>query len=1086
MTRTPTATALAATVVSGPAHGVLTLNSDGSFDYTPDADFQGTDSFTYSSSDGSSEPAAQAMVTIHVGDGFGPVIVNEFVATGNDTLADADGDYPDWIEIHNLSDQPVNLAGWSLTDKEGQAAWVFPAAELDAGAYLVVFASGKDRTDPAAQLHTNFKLSGDGDYLALQQPDGTVTSEFDPKYPEQHYGYSYGFVAAGTAEFLSPMTPGSSNAATAVRFVDDVEASQDAGFYEESFTVTLAVSTDAATIRYTTNGSEPTATTGVEYTGPITIDTTTVLRAAAFKDGYVTETVITRTYVFAVDAITQSNESAIAAGFPATWGSTTADYAMDPTIAAQDGTDAYEGKYAQTMLADLQALPTLSLVLDVDDMFGAEGIYTNPTNRGDEWERPVSVEYIDPSGQEAGFQIDAGIQIQGGKSRSSSTKQSFQLKFKSEYGASTLSYPLYGQDAADEFNSISLKSYGADLGSATYVRDQFARQTQLDTGNASPQGRFVQVYINGLYWGLYELTEHVDATWASQYYGGEADQWDVINAGSLGNEGNTAEYGTLDAWNTLLDLTEELKNAEGQEAKSAVYHKILGENPDGTENPDWETYLDVDNYIDYLIVQWYDQNSDWPQRNFIMARQRGADSDGFKFVIWDSEFTLDAASSMGFMSGTSLATFGANQRLGPGQIFPGLYSCEEFRVRFSDRVQELFSEGGALYVDPDNPQYDASHPEQNAPAARYAEVVQAVRDALVPESARWGDASGGIGGGMGGGGFGGGGIGGGGIGPVGGGDPDSELGEDPHADQAGAAATVLQVGAADATITTYIDTAGDRDAFQFTAATTGTYRVLAMAGDDQLALRVEILDAAFGLVASNETAADVRGLQVSVTEGQTYYVVVQAADSQTTGQYTLTISESAGLPDGGGFPGGGGIPPGGGEPDSLLGDDPHVSEAGPQATLLDLAADMTSVTSFIDTAGDRDAFRFVAGATATYRIMLMPGDAQITVRVEVLDEALTVVASSDAAADLRGLQVSVAEGQTYYLVVQAADTQATGQYTLTIMADAGFPGGGAVPGGGVDAGGGVIPGGGANPGGGNSRWRRPSRRRHDEHRLYSR
>jgi hypothetical protein len=72
----------------------------------------------------------------------------------------------------------------------------------------------------------------------------------------------------------------------------------------------------------------------------------------------------------------------------------------------------------------------------------------------------------------------------------------------------------------------------------------------LDTGNASPHGRFVQVYINGLYWGLYELTEHVDATWASQYYGGDADEWDVINAGFLGNEANTAEYGRLDAWNT--------------------------------------------------------------------------------------------------------------------------------------------------------------------------------------------------------------------------------------------------------------------------------------------------------------------------------------------------------------------------------------------------------------------------------------------------------------------------------------------------------------------------------------------------------
>ncbi len=109
---------------------------------------------------------------------FGAPRITEFMASNVSRLADEDGDFPDWIEVHNPDNVAVPLAGYHLTDDAANLdKWTFPAVTLDPGAILVVFASGKNRNNPASRLHTNFRLSADGDYLALVAPDGvTVVS----------------------------------------------------------------------------------------------------------------------------------------------------------------------------------------------------------------------------------------------------------------------------------------------------------------------------------------------------------------------------------------------------------------------------------------------------------------------------------------------------------------------------------------------------------------------------------------------------------------------------------------------------------------------------------------------------------------------------------------------------------------------------------------------------------------------------------------------------------------------------------------------------------------------------------------------
>src|SRR5512137_1138719 len=121
------------------------------------------------------------------------LVISEFLAENDGGLHDSDGDSPDWIELHNLSTNTVNLAGWRLTDTATNLSrWTFPATNLTAGGYLVVFASGKNRATAGAELHTNFQLDNAGQYLALVQPGGVVEHAYSPAYPPQRRNASYG------------------------------------------------------------------------------------------------------------------------------------------------------------------------------------------------------------------------------------------------------------------------------------------------------------------------------------------------------------------------------------------------------------------------------------------------------------------------------------------------------------------------------------------------------------------------------------------------------------------------------------------------------------------------------------------------------------------------------------------------------------------------------------------------------------------------------------------------------------------------------------------------------------------------------
>ena len=266
------------------------------------------------------------------------LLITEFVAVNRESALDETGKSPDWIEVHNPGSSPVDLSDWFLTDDvANRRKWRLPSLELDAGGFTLIFASGEDRTLLGSPPHTNFKLSGDGEFLALVKEDGSDSHEYGPSYPPQREDVSYGIPAILSPEelangepryFLTP-TPGAPNDTTGVvGFVVDTKFSHDRGFYDAPFEVTVTTETAGATIRYTTDGSVPTEeSNGVTYTGPVRISTTTTLRAAAFKADHGPTNVDTHTYIFPADVVRQDG-----AGFPDSWGGAAADYEMDPDV----------------------------------------------------------------------------------------------------------------------------------------------------------------------------------------------------------------------------------------------------------------------------------------------------------------------------------------------------------------------------------------------------------------------------------------------------------------------------------------------------------------------------------------------------------------------------------------------------------------------------------------------------------------------------------------------------------------------------------------------------------------------------------
>ncbi|MBW7990324.1 MAG: hypothetical protein FVQ84_09965 [Planctomycetes bacterium] len=658
-----------------------------------------------------------------------PLVINEFMASNSSDIQDPQGQYEDWIEIYNYGNDTINIGGLYLTDDlSNSTKWRIPTGKaattsMPARGYLLIWA---DNDIADSGLHANFKLDAAGEEIGLFDRDGETLID-SVVFEEQTADVSFGRYPDANDDwyFLGFPRPGRQNNTVFLGEVEDVKFSHRRGFYEAPIFVTIATETEGAVIYYTLDGSDPyyyQATRGgryqmgTVYTNPLAIDKTTCLRVKAVKPGWKTTNGAAQTYIFLDDVIVQDRRLTLEAGFPSSWGGTSADYGMDRDVIGQSREDLFDGVYARTIRDDLKSIPTMSISMEIDDMFGSDGIYTHSTSHGINWERPASVELFYPDGRE-GFQVSCGIRIQGGyfRQHSGTKKHSLRLLFKGIYGPSSLRYPLFGEGAAESFETIVLRagandgySWGAARYTEQYTRDEFGRELQRATGNASAHGMFVHLYINGIYWGLYNPVERPDNAFSASYYGGERDNWDAIHDNAA-NEGDKA------AWNQMIAKCQQVPNS------NEVYQELQGNNPDGTTNPSYPNLLDVTNYVDYLIVNLWGGNWDWPWKNWWAGRDRSDDSTGFKFYCWDYENTIGNNLGRSPLNKNALN----NNFSQAGVLHQSLTQNAEYRLLFADRVHKFFFNGGVLT------------PESLI--KRYAGLAAGVERAIVAESARWGD-----------------------------------------------------------------------------------------------------------------------------------------------------------------------------------------------------------------------------------------------------------------------------------------------------------------------------------------------------------
>ena len=510
--------------------------------------------------------------------------------------------------------------------------------------------------------------------------------------------------------YFAQPTPGTTNAAGYLGWVADTKFSVDRGFFETPFTVAITTATEGAEIRYTTNGAPPDTTGSLVYREPLLVEHTTVLRAWAVKAGYKPSGVDTHTYVFRDDVAGQSLATAAAAGYPSKWAGQTADYAMDKRIV---------GTNTAQLKAALGALPSVFFTTSVSNLFDASrGIYANPDSHGVAWERPVAMEWIGTN-NETEFHVDCGLRVQGGYFRNArvTRKHSLRAVFKSQYGAGKLKHDVFQTPGAvKEFDTLVFRagandgySWDAAGNTVQFLRDEFGRRLQLAMGDPGAHGRFAHLYLNGLYWGLYNVTERPNEDFSAAYLGGDAQQWDANNAGDVKN-------GDLDAWNSFIGQA-------GGSANTAGYQRLQGKDLNGVRNEAYPVYLDKINYIDYMILNMWGGNWDWPNKNFWWGRQRGADSTGFKFYTWDFENTMGNSRDRSPLE--MVAPRPEIAASGVAAPHAALKNFAEYRLDFADRVQRFFFHGGLLT------------PE--VLIDRYRQLANTVEPAVWAETARWGD-----------------------------------------------------------------------------------------------------------------------------------------------------------------------------------------------------------------------------------------------------------------------------------------------------------------------------------------------------------
>lgn len=579
------------------------------------------------------------------------IAINEIMAKNTLTLQDSDGDYSDWLELYNPSNETVSLDGWWISDNlQDPAKWIFPAITLPSKSYLLVFASGKDRTQ-LTELHTNFKLSSGGEALILSNAAGIVVDQTNPVALQADESYGRIPDGSGPATHLLHPSPGNSNNPSNV-----LVFSKPGGLYDSPFQLTIT-SYDHDTIYYTLDGSLPTSNAQL-YTQPLPID------FLYNSPNVLSEIPTSPPQNLIVHHAWQSPAGCI-------------DKATVVRSVAYHNGQAVSPVYTHTYILDTAIhtkydLPIIALSTDQNNLFNQDtgiyhpGVHYNPNNpeytgnyfqEGPEWERDVHIEYYDKNGL-LGFSQDAGMRIHGAKSCHAAQK-TLRLYARQEYGKKHFSYPLFPQKEKDEYKRFLLRGTMNPYHGPTIFKDEMAhaivREMEIDCQDFQP----VVVFLNGEYWGIHTLRDRLDERFLSEKYDIPNDSIEIFGWQGLNMQNLTQFIETHD-----------VSYPENYESICQI--------------------IDVENFINYQIAEIFLKNYDWPGNNCKMYKSQRPGSK-WRWLFFDIDMGMGDYTYNMFEHAT----------LENGPIWPNppqstlllrsLLTNESFRARFINRFREALN-----------------------------------------------------------------------------------------------------------------------------------------------------------------------------------------------------------------------------------------------------------------------------------------------------------------------------------------------------------------------------------------------------------
>jgi hypothetical protein len=531
------------------------------------------------------------------------VMISEFMASNGRTISDEDGDRSDWIEIYNPHPTPANLKGWFLTDRaDNLTMWRFPEVVLEGNGYLLVFASGKDRTDPGGRLHTNFRLSSSGEYLGLVNSMTNVVSEFAPIYPEQFEDISYGRERMNpeVVGYYPTPTPGKPNSTSGPGFSSEVHFSMAGGTFLHPFIVELSTGSAGAVIRYTTDGTPPGPQSAV-YTAPIVISTTQVIRARAFELGLWAGPVRSESYIGLSSSLV--------------------DFTSNLPILIIDNFGAGSVPVRQRQLASITILDTQG---------GRSSLANAPV-----------------------LSTRAGIRVRG-SSTVNFPKSSFSVEFWDEMDDDR-DFPVLGMPS--ESNWVL---YAPNRFEPVMIHNPFIYQLSNDIGRYASRTRFVEVYLNregGMlspshYNGVYVLIERIkrsthrvnvnrlDAEHKTppEVTGGYILKIDRLGPGEKGFSAAGQKLVYVYPKELTITLPERSAQAEYIQSYLDAFEEALY--GDDFTDPDrgYARYVDVDSLIDHHLLNVLAFNVDGLRYSTFFHKPRGG-----KLAfgpIWDFDRSL--------------------------------------------------------------------------------------------------------------------------------------------------------------------------------------------------------------------------------------------------------------------------------------------------------------------------------------------------------------------------------------------------------------------------------------------------------------